>query len=216
MFFLPNNLFVGYLWRRALENMAKVHAIHIDPCASRSSLELYSFNLSESCAQIQVYFRLSLSVTHANYLSGLLGYMLRSNTWTLVLHQAGKIIIINHLVNKVKIHARGNKFVSSAIFDQLWTSSIKPLGAVPFFTADSGLLSLDYNSTGKFSTPSCCLWSKQWIFSAVFPRLLNHIQIKSITYHLLHTTQKLLSFRHSFFSTSCCLWFNSEHLSTFF
>ena len=141
----------------------------------------------DSCAQIQVYFRLSLSVTHANYLSGLLGYMLRSNTWTLLLHQAGKIIIINHLVNKVKIHARGSKFVSSAIFDQLWTSSIKPLGVVPFFTADSGLLSLDYNSTGKFSTPSCCLWIKQWIFSAVFPRLLNHIQIKSITYHLRTT-----------------------------
>ena len=98
-----------------------------------------------------------------------------------------EIIIINHLVNKVKIHARGNKFVSSAIFDQLWTSSIKPLGMVPFFTADSGLLSLDYYSTGKFFTPSCCLWIKQWIFSAVFPRLLNQLQIKSITYHLRTT-----------------------------
>ena len=69
-----------------------------------------------------------------------------TSTRTLLL--SWKVIIINHLVNRVTIHAWGNKSVSSAIFDQLSTSSIKPLSVVPFFTADLGsracLLSLNY------------------------------------------------------------------------
>jgi hypothetical protein len=69
-----------------LENMARFMPIILNLV----SIKILTWALQlqfiwDSCTQIQVYFRLSLSATHANYLSGLLRYMLRSSIWTLLL-----------------------------------------------------------------------------------------------------------------------------------
>ena len=88
-------------------------------CPSRSSLELYSFNLSEIHA-LKFKFTSDWAYqwrmpTTFQVCSGICYVQILELCFYIKLE---KLIIINHLVNRVKIHAWGNKSVSSAIFDQ--------------------------------------------------------------------------------------------------